>query len=90
MILMAWRIVVQPDGRYARFADPVDNFTHLNMTREEALEVCREYLGRIDSEEKVQRAEKEPGRWANELETIEVVHGRDARMEMEKLASTRN
>ncbi len=82
--LMGWRIVKQPDGLYARFADPVDNFTHYNMTREEAVELCREYLGRVESEEKVANADKDinwdgtVGRWQDSLRTIRVIHGEDA------------
>ena len=37
---MAWRIVKQPNGLLARFSDIVEAFTHYNMTKEEAIEVC--------------------------------------------------
>lgn len=37
---MAWRVVVQPDKKYAVFSDIVDNFTLFNMTREDAVDYC--------------------------------------------------
>jgi hypothetical protein len=74
---MGWRIVVQPDGKYARFGDIVDDFTHMNMAREEAIEVCRTYpgMGAAEAEEKVGRAEAEPGRWTEAIKTIRIIHG---------------
>jgi hypothetical protein len=38
---MAWRIVKQPDGLYSRFSEVVDDFTHRDMTKLEAYELCR-------------------------------------------------
>ncbi len=85
---MGWRIVKQPNGKLARFSDIVDNFTHINMTKEEALEVCREHLGRRDAEEKVQRGIEDhkpwqdgvPGsgleRWNDCIKTIQTIHGK--------------
>jgi hypothetical protein len=35
---MAWRIVKQPNGLLARFSDVVDNFTAVDMTKQEAIE----------------------------------------------------
>ena len=37
---MAWRVVVQPDKKYAVFSDVVDNFTLFNMSRAEAVDYC--------------------------------------------------
>ncbi len=86
---MAWRIVVQPNGKYAGFADPVDHFTHYDMTREEAFDVCcRERdMGPQAAEEKIRRAEGEPYRYAEALETIEVIHGKAERNRIEHLTS---
>lgn len=56
---MPWWILKQPNGTYARFSTVVDDFTHMNMTRDEALDVCRDYLGRRDADEKVRRADAE-------------------------------
>jgi hypothetical protein len=69
---MAWRIVKQPNGRYARWSDIVDDFTHMEMTREEAIDVCRGYpgMGAAESEQKVANAEREPWRWVDELATM--------------------
>jgi hypothetical protein len=72
---MAWRIVKQPNGLYAKWSDIVDNFTHLNMTRERALDLCLDDLGRKDAPGKIQRAEDEPSRWLDCLKTIKLIHG---------------
>jgi len=37
---MAWRIVLQPNGRLARWSDIIDGFTHYNMTKEMAVSLC--------------------------------------------------
>lgn len=81
---MAWQIVKQPNGKYARFADPVDDFTHYDMTRDEAVELCRDYLGRQDAIDKVQRADDDPVRFLNELKTIESIRGAAARADRER------
>lgn len=73
---MAWRVVVQPN-KYARFSDVVDCFTHMNLNRADIVDLCREYMGREDSENKVKRGEEDPTRWQDELRQIEAVYGRD-------------
>ena len=80
---MAWRIVKQPNGKYARFADPVDNFTEYDMTREDAVKFCQDELGPKSGREKVDRADAEPGRWKDSLEQIELIHGIEERCKME-------
>jgi hypothetical protein len=80
---MAWRIVKQPNGLYARFADPVDHFTHYNMNREEAIRTCiEEYdCSTAEAESKLGRADEDvnwdgtKGRWKESLETIRMIHG---------------
>ena len=69
---------MQPSGQYARWADSVDHFTHYGMTRKEALKVCQEEydLGPHAAKEKVTRAELEPGRYADCLYTIGLIHGK--------------
>lgn len=37
---MAWRIVKQPNGLLGRFSDIIDNFTHINMDYDEAIQCC--------------------------------------------------
>lgn len=53
---MAWRFVKQPNGMLARFSDVVEDFTHYNMTPEEAIQLCVDELnvGKQTAEEKVQ------------------------------------
>jgi len=86
---MAWRIVKQPNGKFARFSDIVDDFTAMDMTEPEVYSLCRVHLGIKDAERKVQAgmedwrpwttgAVKGNGteRWEDSLNTIENVHGR--------------
>jgi hypothetical protein len=68
---MAWRIVKQPDGLYARFSEVVDAFTHRDMTRSEAFDLCREEMGVHDAQQKMIRAESHPERWQEALDIIE-------------------
>jgi hypothetical protein len=87
---MAWRIVKQPNGFYARFSDIVDNFTAMNMTESEAFELCRDDLGEDDAKRKVQAGREDwkpwtsgvPGsgleRWQESIDTIKSVHGKKA------------
>jgi len=84
---MAWRMILQPNGLLARFSDVVDNFTHVNLTKEEAFEVCFEELGRRDAEKKVEAGLKDykpwtlntlgngSERWEHSLKKIEMIHG---------------
>lgn len=74
---MGWRIVAQPNGLYARFSDVVDDFTNINMTREEALKECRNYsgMGEFESEAKVKRGEDDTFRFVEEIRSVRVIHG---------------
>lgn len=85
---MAWRIVKQPNGKLARFSDVVDNFTHVNLNEEQALEVCIEKgLGIEDAKEKVLAGVEDWKPWSNMvkgsghdrwddcIESIKLVHG---------------
>ncbi len=86
---MAWRIVKQPNGLLARFSDIVDDFTHIDMTENEALEVCREYCGIEDAKRKVLAGVQDwkpwtmgvlgsgLDRWNDSIEKIESVHGKE-------------
>lgn len=99
---MGWRIVRQPNGRLARFSDVVDNFTNYNMTEDEAIDLCLDYMGRGDAREKVRRGiEDEPippfleasgrgdglDRWRDCLDTIRAIHGEDEAAEVEAMMS---
>ena len=86
---MAWRIVKQPNGLYARFSDVVDDFTHYDMTEEEAVDLCLDYLGRQDSREKVGRAKQHPERYEDEFETIKIVHGESVARERRDMMEPR-
>lgn len=76
---MAWRMVVQPNGKYARFSEVVDGFTDYGLTRDEAYELCRVHMGVEEAKGKMRRADNSPDRWSESLATIEAIHGRDAR-----------
>ena len=92
---MANRLVLQPNKLFARFSDIVDNFTHMNMTRDEAFEVVRDDMGRSVAEQKIARAERDEGedgasgdglsRWRNALDTIEAIHGKGQRDKSERI-----
>ncbi len=91
---MPWFIVKQPNGLYARFSTVVDDFTVLDMTRDEAREECRREpgMGIVEAEEKVRKADAEAlchvtmgqpqgvplSRWRGCLETVRRVHGPEA------------
>jgi hypothetical protein len=76
-------MVKQPNGAFARWSDIVDGFTHLNLSRRDALGVCREKLGMLEAEQKVRSAEidaqenGQPGparqRWHECLKTMRVL-----------------
>jgi hypothetical protein len=82
---MGWWIVKQPNGRLARFSDAVDNFTHMNLTEVDAVDICKAYLSLHDSFHKVQLALEDAGlhRWADALMRIEGAHGRGQRSNAE-------
>ena len=70
--------VNQPDGRFARFSSVVDQFTHMDMSREEAIDLAQIELGRLTAVAKVDRGVNDDGltRWHDCLETIEAIHGK--------------
>ena len=76
---MPSRFLVQPNGKLARFSTIVDNFTHYDLSEEEAYEVCLDNMGRLDARAKVARGlarglDAEFG-WNECLETIRICHG---------------
>jgi hypothetical protein len=87
---VGWMIVKQPNGLFARFSDIVDDFTHGDMTEAEAVELCRDSMGREEARKKVQRAiddedrwrpgvkhgdPKGLGRWKDAIKTVRAIHG---------------
>lgn len=86
---MGWRVVKQPNDLLARFSDVVDNFTHVNLSKEDAILLClSEYgLSIAAATEKVQggiedwkpHSAKEKGsghdRWDECISSIQCIHG---------------
>lgn len=85
---MAWRIVKQPNSLFARFSDVVDDFTHMNMTKQEALNVCKEEgCNEYEANRKIKAGIEDhipwtnkPGdgqsRWHDCIETIKICYGK--------------
>jgi hypothetical protein len=75
---MAWRILLQPNGKYARFSEVVDDIVEYDMSMEQALECCvSQRLGQRDAANKVQRALfAGNARFLEALGIIARVHGR--------------
>jgi hypothetical protein len=74
---MAWRIVRQPNGLYARFSDIVSTFTHMGLARTAAVELCmKESFDEDDFDEEA--AQKKVRSADNDLilrvEGVDVVH----------------
>lgn len=86
---MAWRIVRQPSGKFARFSDVVDAFTDYDMTRKEAVEVCVSHgCDNSVAQNKVLAAVVDMlrsgmrgdglARWRESLATVRTIHGEAA------------
>lgn len=74
---MGWHMTLQPNGRYARWSTVVDNFTDMNLTYAEGLKVCRECRAGVrEAEEMMLRASDRPEQWKEDIETLELLHGR--------------
>lgn len=86
---MPSRVVVQPSGEYAIFSSVVDSFVAGRLTRAAAVEywITRDPilggpLSPLDAEAKVVRAEREPRRWQEAVDTIRAVRGEKYLQEM--------
>lgn len=78
---MAWRMVVQPNKMYARFSEIVDDFTHVNLTKNEAVDLVIEYFGTHDVggvDRKILAADNDSNRWSECLDVVLRVHGQSA------------
>ena len=79
---MSSRFLMQPNGKLACFSTIVDNFTHANLTEEEALAAAFEDMGRDAAEAKVARGVARgidaEGGWNECLNTIRLFHGEGA------------
>jgi hypothetical protein len=84
---MAWRIVKQPNGLYARFSDVVDDFTDYDMSLSEAKTLCMMDfdMSDADASEKVWSADVNKDRFDESIATISSVHGHDKAMEAKEL-----
>jgi hypothetical protein len=71
------RIVKQPDGRYAHFAASTADFTHMNMSRDEAVALCVRGVGTPGLPSMVDRADSDEYReaWSVALAELELKHG---------------
>lgn len=97
---MGWHIVKQPNGLLARFSEVVDDFTDCDMTPEEAVDLCRVYMGRTKAEAKVLSGiNDEPAPWDKPsqdglsrfryaIEVIREIHGEEVAQERIKTLST--
>lgn len=83
---MGWRIIKQPNGKFARFSEVVDDFTHYNLTDTEAVYLCRYsyYMDLREAEVKVANAIANPDRFDEAINTIKLIHGRKMAVEREK------
>jgi hypothetical protein len=81
--------VVQPNGLYARFSSVVDDFTHTNQTWSELWDIFQKEGGNDCADGKLERAGKEPGRFAECLEDIERVHGKKRAEKARTVCSTK-
>lgn len=52
-------IVKQPNGLFARFSTVVDDFTHLNYSYQDMVQLCKDEYGRDVGHEKVARGDRE-------------------------------
>jgi len=74
---MAWQIVKQPNGLFARWSNIVDTLTHTNCDFDGMVALCMEWYDMSISEatDKVNRAKQNPARWENCIRTIAKQHG---------------
>lgn len=86
---MAWRLVKQPNGLYARFSEVVGNFTDYDMTAHEAFVLCvvEHKMPISAANKKIENADASPDRFTECLETIESVHGKEERCKMIELCA---
>jgi len=78
---MPSRWMLQPNGKLCRFSTIVDNFTHANLTAEEAFTVCFEDMGRDQAHAKVARGLArgldDQGGWNESLRDVALTHGQE-------------
>ena len=95
-LTMAWRFVTQPNGLLARFSYAVDDFTHVNLTREQAQAIAEvdyalspaearcEIMGAIeDRDPRTGIVGDGLSRWRDSIFIIGLSHGRAAALAYE-------
>ena len=82
---MGWRIVQQPNERYALFSEIVDAFTFLDMDLSQAVEVCQRNVSDVEALQKCTSAILDDHRWEEALDIIKEHHGKRAVNEVLKL-----
>jgi hypothetical protein len=73
---MGNRAIKQPNGLYARFSEIVDDFTHVNCSREELWNYYRNEGGIECANGKLQRADKSLDRFDEAISIIASVHNK--------------
>ena len=73
---MGNRAIKQPNGLYARFSEIVDDFTHINCSREELWAFYRDEGGIECANGKLQRADEDLNRFNEAIEVIANVHSK--------------
>lgn len=84
---MAWRIIKQPNGLYARFSEVVDDVTDYDMTSHEALELCEKLAGVEIGAMKFVGSHINPSRFEEAIGIINEVHGEEIANERRKAMS---
>jgi hypothetical protein len=74
---MSWKIVRQPNDRYSRFSEVGDDFTRMNMSRNDAWELCRHDVGPRLADVRMKAADSDRFLWTQILDVIRLSHGED-------------
>lgn len=74
---MANRAIKQPNGMYARFSEVVDDFTIMNLYREELLVLYAQECGEEIAQGKLDRADAASDRFEEAVGIIEAIHGKN-------------
>ena len=82
-------IVKHKNGRYSVYSGIVDNFTSINITKEEYIEIRKKDLERdlmLEVEGLFDRIDKHPELYTmgDKLKLIECLHGKEEREKVEK------
>lgn len=86
---MAWRIIQQPNGLFARYSEVVDSITEYDMIPGEVIDLCmKEYGLSVDTAHwKLNQAMLNTDRWQNALNSMRAVHGQGKANHLERVCS---